>query len=278
MARRRPLEYAGATAHVTLAAASQLGRGWVVQPKRDGMYVRLYLNGQGRVSHAFSRSEREVPRSQLDGVLGQRLGRPHAVLVGELEAMTAASLAAIAARGQPLVHLFDCLHDGTRSLTREPYRVRRDALWRMQSEVECTEPRVDAARDASTGRYRPRRIQGWRVAPIVPQAPLSELERVWGDVVVEGDGEGLVLVALDAPVGARSSKLKCKPWEHLDADVVAVARTTVTCRWRGQPFTVARRWHEPAVGDVVEVRHVGWYEAGQVPRWPSLVRVRRDLI
>jgi hypothetical protein len=267
MSRTRHRAYAGATKAATLAAAATLGPRWVVQPKVDGIYVRLFLDGRGRVAGAATRAGLEVHRSQLDGILGQRIGWPLAELVGELVAC-----------GQPLVHLFDCVHDGRRSLTGDPYHARRDALWRMQSDVECASPRPEGPRDARTGRYAARRLTGWRVAPIVPQAPLSALERLWGEVVVEGDGEGLVAVNLDAPAGARASKLKIKPWEGLDCDVVGVARTTVTCLWRGSPFVVARRWHEPAVGDVVEVRHSGWYAGGQTPKWPSLVRVRRDML
>jgi ATP-dependent DNA ligase len=283
--RRTPYRYTGATKSIDLAAARALGRRWAVQEKVDGCYVRVVLDARGRVGHVFTRNEREVDRSQLACILGAELGRPHAELVGELEAHTEAGNAAADARGQRLVHLFDCLHDGERSLAKMPYSARRDVLWRMTAEVECYGERSpwvrdDAGRahDARSGRYTQARLTGWRVAPIVPQAPISQLERLWGEFVVEGEREGLVLVNLDAPAGARASKLKLKPVETLDVVAVAVSRTVVTCEWRGSLFNVGRGRHHVELGDLVEVRHCGWYGGGQVPRFPGLVRVRRDIL
>lgn len=278
--------YTGATARASLADARRLGPRWVLQEKHDGMYCRLYLDSRGRVARGFARSGLEVNPRWLDGIRGEVVGWPHAELVGELEASTESACAAVESRGQRLVHLFDCLHDGRRSLVREPYRARRDALWRMQSEAECYGKAapwlVDAegdAHDRRTGRYTAPRLTGWRVAPIVEQAPLTRLEALWDDVVREGDREGLVAVNLDAPAGARNAKLKIKPWESIDAAVVAAAPTTIVCTWNGHPFTVGRTRAADSVapGDVVEVRHAGWYAGGVMPRFPTLVRVRRDL-
>jgi ATP-dependent DNA ligase len=284
--RRRPTDYAGATAQLDLAAARKLGPRWVLQPKADGMYARICLNSQGRVAHVFSRQGWEVPASMLAGIKGALLGRPHAELVGELEAGDA-SLAAVADRGQRLVHLFDMLHDGVRSLTREPYHVRRDALWRQQSEVECYGPDAPWYRDArgrahdrKTGDYVTPSLTDWRVAPIVRQAPLADLDRLWGEVVLEGDGEGLVAVNLDAPVVGKRAAAKCKlkPWTSIDCVVHEVGPRHVTCLWNGHPFAALRsgRYVEP--GNTVEVRHVGWYAAGVTPKHAWISRVRRDLL
>jgi hypothetical protein len=273
---RNPTHYTGATKRVTLAEARQFGSRWVVQPKIDGQFVRLYLDGRGRVAKVFARSGAEVHRGLLDGILGAHLGRP-------LEAHTEAGNAAAARRGQRMVHLFDCLHDGVRSLVRAPYRDRRDALWRLQSEVvnygqEAPWLRDEEGRahDRSTGRYTYARLTDWRVAPIVPQAPLAALESEW-ERVKATDLEGLVLVNLDAPAGAPASKLKLKPLETIDATVLSVSRTTVTCAWNGCPFMVGRGRHIVDPGEIVEVRHAGWYGGAAVPRFPALVRVRRDL-
>jgi ATP-dependent DNA ligase len=264
--------YTGATARVSLAEARRLDpRRWAVQEKHDGAFVRLHLDAAGRVRLAFTRSEREVPRAQLGAILGARIGRPHAVLVGELEAYTEAGVRAAAARGQALVHLFDCLHDGERSIDRLPYRARRDALWRAWVGADEASP---GARDAR-GRYA--KARDTALAPIVAQCPLAHLEAAWGDVVVDGGREGLVLVDLDAPAGARRAKLKAKPFETLDCRAVAVARTTVTLEWRGSLFNVGRGRLHVEQGEVVEVRHAGWYAAGQTPRFPAIVRIRRDL-
>lgn len=264
--------YVGATKRITLVEARSLGPRWVVQEKHDGILVRLHLNSQGRVHLAFTRSERAVPVTHLGAIRGALLGRPHAVLIGELEAGTEAGVKAATDRGQPLVHLFDALHDGDRSLARLPYGARRDALWRMWAEAESVAP--PSHRDA-LGRFS--RARGVAVAPIVAQRPLSQLDASWGDVVVDGEREGLVLVNIDAPAGARASKLKLKPFDTLDARAVSVSRTTVTCEWRGSLFNLGRGRNWVELGDVVEVRHCGWYSAGQVPRFPALVRVRREL-
>ena len=282
MARGR---YVGATKRADLAEARQLGRRWVVQEKKDGIYVRICLDSRGRVGHVFSRSEREVHRNQLSGIRGALLGRPHAELVGELEASTESACAAVKKRGQPLVHLFDCLHDGTHSLADRPYSARRDALYRMQSEVVNYGPDAPWLRDADgrarerdSGRYTHEKLTDWRVAPIVPQSPLASLGDAWERVKAD-DLEGLVLVNLDAKAGARASKLKLKPLETIDALVLTAARTTIVCTWNGHPFTVGRTRAADGVaeGDVVEVRHAGWYDGSVTPRFPALVRVRRDL-
>ena len=282
MARGR---YVGATKRADLADVRRLGRRWVVQEKKDGIYVRVCLDSRGRVGHVFTRSDGEVHRNQLSGIRGALLGRPHAELVGELEASTEAGIKAAADRGQPLVHLFDCLHDGTRSLASAPYHARRDALYRMQSEVVNYGPDAPWLRDADgrarerdSGRYTYEKLTDWRVAPIVPQSPLASLSDAWERVKSE-DMEGLVLVNLDAKAGARNAKLKVKPYETIDALVVTAARTTIVCTWNGHPFTVGRTKAADGVaeGDVAEVRHAGWYSGSVTPRFPALVRVRRDL-
>ena len=267
--------YTGPTKSITLAEARQLGAGWAVQPKIDGCMARVVLNSRGVAAHAFTRQGHPIGPALLRGIIGAELGRPHAELVGELEAYTEASLAAVAARGYPLFHAFDLLHDGTRSLVREPYAARRDALWRMQSTVECRGPRPAPAR-APDGRYTEPRRLGWQVAPIVPQSPLAQLDARWAEVV-DGDLEGLVLVNLAAPAGARSAKAKLKPHDTLDCRAVAVGARHVTCLWAGQAFVAARGRHYVEPGNTVAVRHSGWV-GHQTPRWPVVAGVRRDLL
>jgi ATP-dependent DNA ligase len=262
----------GATARTSLREVKALNpRRYAIQEKKDGCYVRLHLDAAGRVRLAFTRSEREVPAAQLGAIRGALIGRPHSVLIGELEAYTEAGSKAAAARGQAFVHLFDCLHDGEHSLERLPYRVRRDALWRAWVEAEV---KSFTSRRDKRGRFA--RLRDTALAPIVAQRPLAQLEDAWGEVVVDGEREGLVVVNLSAPAGARSSKLKCKPFETLDCRAVAVARTTVTLEWRGALFNAGRGRHHVEVGEVCEVRHAGWYASG-CPRFPALVRVRREL-
>jgi ATP-dependent DNA ligase len=275
--RRSSAPYAGATKRITLKDAAGLGSRFAVQPKKDGIYVRVYLDGRGRVAKLFMRNGREVLPHLTTHLMGALVGNPHAELVGELEAMTDKGEAA-ARHGPRLVHLFDCTHDGSRSLVRAPYSERRAALWTMQSAVQNYRP-DDDHRPKPYRRYRDPVLPGWKLTPIVPQVPIDQACRAWEEWVVgpdEGD-EGLVIVALDAPVGRGASKMRIKQSETIDAVVVQVARTILVCRYRGSLFSVYRGKHHAEVGEAVEVRCDGYYETGVLPRFPAIVRVRREL-
>ena len=275
--------YVGARGRITLSSIARLGRDWALQPKCDGMYVRIVLNTAGRVAHVFSRSGAAVSKAIAGDILGAFVGWPHAELVGELEAHTEAGNRAAATRGFRLVHLFDCLHDGTRSLVSEPYQARRDALYRMQSEVVnlgCELPwyrdRQGDAHSRTDGRYVEARATDWRLAPIVDQMPVGRVEELWASVD-RGDLEGVVAVNLRAPAGKRMSKAKCKPADTLDAVVVQVTPRQVVCSYGGQVFTVGRGKHSVAVGDIVACNHSGWFETVAIPRFATLRSVRTDL-
>ena len=275
--------YVGARGRIALSAIARLGSGWVVQPKMDGMFVRVVLNSAGRIAHVFSRTGAAVPKQLTTDLLGAFVGWPHAELVGELEAHTEAGNRAAATRGYRLVHLFDCLHDGSRSLVSAPYRARRAALYRMQSEVVnlgCELPwyrdRNGRAHGRGDGRFVADKATDWRLAPVVPQMPVGRVEELWASVD-RGDLEGVVAVNLDAAAGRRGSKLKCKPLEHTDLRVVQVTARQVICEYAGGPVALGRGRHSPEIGDWVEVAHSGEYESARVPRFASIVRVRADL-
>lgn len=289
--RARAADYAGAAGRVTLAAARELGSRWVVQPKRDGVYARVCLSSAGRIAHVLSRTDRQLPRAVTAGLLGAFVGWPHAELVGELEAYTERGNGAAAARGHRLLHLFDCVHDGRRSLRGESYRARRDTLWRMQSEVVNRGLQLPWARDRRgvahdrEGRFCAALPTDWRLAPIVPQLPAAQAERAWADWVEAEGGEGLVLVHLEAPLGRRGAKKKCKPTESLDCRVLAVgARVLAVEVVRSQPQHGGRQFFVAAAargdrfvgGELVEIACEGWYRSAQ-PRFPRLVRGRPDL-
>lgn len=276
MPRTRPTHYVGATGGIPIGEVAALGARHVIQKKHDGIYVRVYLDGRGRVAKVFMRNGAEVPAHLTTHLRGALVGTPHAELVGEFDAMTEAAEVA-AKRGPRKVHLFDCLFDGKRSLVAEPYRVRRDALYRMLARTEVHAPNDDH-RPAPYRRYRDPVPPGWRLFPIIEQVPTARAAWAWEAWVKEPDGEGLVVVALDAKVGGRQAKRKCKPWETLDCEAVAVARTIVTCSWNGHLFNVGRGKHHVELGEVVEIKHAGWSSVGVLPRFPAIVRVRRDKI
>jgi len=216
---------------------------------------------------------------------GELIHLPNSLLVGELDLWTEAATRTVATRGWQCVHLFDAVRIGGRHVGHLPYRTRRDLLWRGQSQVECYGPslpwyrdRNGDAHDRTTGRYVKERDRGWRLAPIVPQRSARLADSAWQDWVHAVGGEGVVAVNLDAPLGARKSKLKCKPVDTLDAVVLSVASKTVCLEWRGHRFTCTRVKRAPcSAGDIVEVCHAGWYESSITPRFATILRVRADL-
>ena len=225
---RRITDYVGATSAIDLAGAARLGRRWAVQLKVDGVYARVSLDGQGRIASIVSRQGVPYRGADIADLLGVQVGEPGSVLVGELEAQTEASLRARAARGYPLIHLFDCLWFGGRRIAEQPYRYRYGALQHMAARREmqtrdrahCSDRR-GADHDAR-GRYTRHIPRAWRRTPIVEMRPVSEVERLYDDLVARDGAEGLVLVATDAPAGARASKRKLKPRYTVDGQVVSV--------------------------------------------------------
>lgn len=282
MIRPHQLDYAGAVGRLSLDDALRLDRRrFALQPKIDGQYVRISLDARGCIARLFSRTGAIVPAGDLEGAF---IGWPHSQLVGELEAHTESGNRAAARRGYRCIHLFDCLRSGGVYIAGEPYRTRRDHLLRMQSEVVNLGLDAPWLRDArgdfhspATGRYIRPVPHGWRRAPVVEQVRSDRAGELWDRIMGDG-GEGLVAVALDAPVGRRGAKRKIKPVEHLDCTVVSRGPSVATVEYGGQIFAVSIRGHAGAqVGSVVEVAHEGWYERQAVPRFPRVRRVRDDL-
>lgn len=276
-----PVDYTGATGRLDLARVAELGPRYVIQPKVDGTYCRVHLDARGRIERMYSRRQ-ELTGPQIAEFRGHRIGAPHSQLVGEIELWTESSNRLAATRGYRLIHLFDCIREGRRYIAREPYRVRRDAIYRMQAELTGGKPYVtDAHGDAherATGKYCKAIPADWRRAPIVEQLPARLADTAWSEWVQSCGGEGLVAVALDAPIGARGAKRKIKEVDTLDAVVLQVTASTVVCSWAGRVFTVsARKGVDAKPGCVVEVCHNGLYESATVPRFPRLMRVRDDL-
>lgn len=277
----------GARGRTTLEATARLGPRWAVQPKLDGVVVRVRLDAQGRCAGLLSRGGANLGAGPGRSLMGARLGWSNSVLIGELEAWTERSIRAVRTRGYTLLHLFDIERaEGGRFVGRDTYRARRDLLWRMQSEIVNLAGEVPWVRDAEgdahsrlTGRYVEGHPTDWRLAPIVPQVPTARIDEAWGRWGPDSDGEGLVVVDLDAPLGGRRSKLKIKATDELDCTVVSVGRTAVRLEWRGHLFAVSKRGDMSlTVGEIVSVAHEGWQEKSVRPRFARLVRRRPDLL
>lgn len=284
MGRNRPVDYAGAAGRCSLADAAALGARWVLQPKVDGCYARAHLDGRGRIERVLSRTGAELERSLVGHLLGALVGWPGSVLVGELEAHTEAGNRAAATRGWRALHLFDCVRAGARYLGREPYSARRDAMWRMQSEVVNLGLELPwaadehGARDRASGQWCEAVPTDWRLTPIVAQRPAAQASLAWADVERNG-AEGLVAVAVDASLGARGAKRKIKATSTLDCRVLSAGGGVARVEYGGAVFVVSARGQgdELEPGDIVEVAHDGWYEAGSTPRFARLLRRRADL-
>lgn len=291
MARQKPVDYAGAAGRTTLEKAAQLGPRFVLQPKHDGALARVHLDGRGRIDRVFQRSGREFGPELVGHLKGALVGRPDSVLVGELEAYSERSTRAAATRGWRLLHLFDCIRDGREYLARAPYEARRAALCSMRDEAEASgrglpwaEDELGRAHSLATGRYVEAVPTDWRLTPIVEQRPAQHAQAAWADWVAAVGGEGLVAVALDAPVGARGAKRKIKATDTLDCRVVRNGgEGVIAVEYGGTVFPVSARARGDAaiaVGDVVEVATDGWWETAvrPLPKNPRLVRRRVDLL
>jgi hypothetical protein len=285
VSRLRATDYAGAAGRLPLERAAELGRSWVLQPKVDGCYARAHLDRRGRIERVLSRAGAEFGRDLVGHLLGAFVGWPDSVLVGELEAHTEAGNRAAAARGWRALHLFDCIRAGGRYLGREPYRTRRDTLWRMQSEVVnlgCELPWYEddhGARDRASGRWCRAVPTDWRLTPIVAQRPAARARQAWREWGPDAGAEGLVAVNLEAELGARGAKRKVKRTDTLDAVVVATGQGALTVEWAGRIVTVAAGAAGDArirLGEVVELACEGFYDSS-LPRFARLVRRRTDL-
>lgn len=301
--RRADSLYAGARGRLERAAVAKLGPKYAIQPKRDGAYAVISTDGSGMIANITLRGG-PAPAKLVAEFAGVRWA-PHAVVVGEIEAYTEAALRAVEAQGYRRIHLFDALRFGGRDVSREPQRARRDLMMRAESELvqDVGPDRSSLVPDRSTftwamptdgaSQNRPRarplhppgamRSDGpptsWRRMPVVPQLPAARADEAWSEWVDRDGGEGLVVVALDAPLGRRGSKRKVKPAMTLDAVVVSVGKGAATVAWRGHSFVVsaASRAHELAPGEMVEVVCEGWYDGGVQPRCARIVRPRPDL-
>lgn len=284
MSRKSAPDYAGARGPASLAdARGRDPRRYQIQRKIDGVYARLELDERGCVARVLSRAGRPISE-RLHRFTSERIGAPDSVLCGELEAHTEAGRLAAARNpsGLPRVWLFDALEVGGTDLRAQPYRVRRDALLRAHYALHDHDTglayRVDKmgqAYDPTSGRWCHHREQGWRRAPVVDQLPPSQAGALWDDYVGSG-GEGLVLVALDAPLGGRGAKRKIKPHDALSSVVVHVDDRRAICRSFGREFAVKSQPYMRA-GLPVDVAHSGWYADG-TPRFARAARIRPDLL
>ena len=284
-----PSDYAGAHTTATIDDVIRLG---AAQLKVDGCYVKGATDSSGRIRFLFYRSGADVSASDAGDFIGLPIGLPSATFHGELEAQTEAGIRLRETRGVPHLHLFDLSrHEGI-DISRVPYQDRYRRLHQWQAAIEC-----------GLGEHETRRPNGWHsakdgrwvrpVAKNLPRLPIlpiargkAAIEELWHAAVERGDGEGIVGLRLDAPLGARGAKRKCKRRETIDAVVLSRQGGVAYLDWRGHRFAVSCRGRvgeaiarelEAGRAPVVEVAHMGWYEYRVIPRHARIVRLRSDL-
>jgi hypothetical protein len=272
------MTYAGARGRLELAAAPTSSR-FAVQPKHDGQYAVAHTDRAGAIFAVTARSGREISTD----LVGVDTGCPWSELVGEYSGHTEAGRRRAAHHGHDDLVVFDASRLDGRRLDAEPYRARRDLLYRARGRAmdvddrPWSDDRSGNAHDAS-GQFCRRIPVGWRRLPIVEQQPARELENLWADQVGQGDVEGIVVVDLEAPIGRRGAKRKIKPLRDIDATVVRVGRRRATLHWlaAGKLFTVGTASKRLSVGQIWAVTHDGFYDDG-TPRFARLQRHRYDL-
>jgi len=270
------VDYAGARGRLTLDRAYHLGDAWGFQPKIDGCYARVSTDREGRAVRILGRNGREIIGAR--DLLGTHTGLRNAVLCGEWDGGTEAGRRATARRGYSAIHVFDLAMLAGQVVHSWEF-ARRHACLTGRALTRWDLWTVDAegrAHERTTGRFvRPVPVDGRRW-PIVPLE--SNCGALWRDYVDREGGEGLVAVRLDAPLGARNAKRKIKATDTIDATVTEVGKRAAQLVWRGHTFVVSARGSMGLkVGDVVEVAHDGFYEAGATPRFARIARRRDDL-
>jgi hypothetical protein len=286
------MTYAGPSSSLTPDRLDALDSRWATMPKLDGVYCTATTDRAGRVANLLYRSGGLVSHGDADGLRGQYVGLPDATIVGELEAQTEASTRARATRGYALLHVFDVARLDGRSVASEPFSARYGLLHRWHAAVECYEPDVATAehwrRDATglphdvLGRFCKPQRGALRRLPIVPlHRGAGAALALWSQFVERSGGEGVVACRLDAPLGRRGAKVKCRATDTIDCLVVDVGPRAARLAYRGRPFVLSsacKAAQGMQRGDVVEVRINGWTEAASLPKHPRIVRIRRDKV
>jgi hypothetical protein len=275
------LDYTGPRSRLDPSKAPHLGSSWAFQTKHDGIYVRLGTDRHGKVCSVLGRNgQRPAGSAQF---IGLATGVPMASLAAEAELHTEAGIRIAASRGFPVCHVFDMTSINGRSIIRQPYRWRRDAMWRARASAELGDvdpwltDAVGDCHDPDTGRYVAPVPIGCKRFPIVEQ--VRSFAEAWR--AVEHDGaEGVVAVRLDAEVGGRRAKVKVKRHDLLDCTVLEVADGVARLGYGGLNFLISCRGRisrQLTPGIIVSTRCDGWYEKTATPRFARIESVRYDL-
>jgi len=292
--------YAGANGKLKSLGDLSEKKRYAIQPKIDGAYGELYIGATGRVEKIIGRSGKALECVQARSLINVFGGRPGSIYCGELETHTEAGLKAARDRGFAKFHIFDAKKIGNKRIGDLPQWRRRDLLFQhwtaaaiaAGADAPCSDDSNGRAHD-DLGRFAKRRPFAWRRLPIVPEYR-ADIAGVYGSLIRDGF-EGGVIIDRDATLGRRRSKLKLKPIDSLDCEVVETGTKKCVLIYHAEAwaremisagmnvigsevvhFVTSPLNYSLSIGDIVSVAHNGHYESG-VPRFPRIIGVRGDL-
>lgn len=250
-------------------------RGWVAEVKEDGVYCELWIGAGGRVQLARYRSGGRVGAESGRDVLGLCTPWPAGtVLVGELQVET------------PAAHRWQDRHGGVRGLVLFDILAWGDvdAQFRQLAAGQLGAGPLPA-RDMSTAPQHERRAVLERLCEDLDGRAARVLHLVahrrrglrgWFEAIVAEGGEGVVLKDPGTPVGTGLRKVKRR--DEVTCRVIAVLgdEGRVRLDWGGRIFGAALPAFGLAVGQLVDVAAMGFYES-DLPRHARVTRVRDDL-
>lgn len=267
-------------------------KGWRLQPKADGWYAELRVGrcpccGGSALTLARYRSGRvatlaEAKRSRehaLRDVLGLHVsGWPSGtVLVGESHVGTPAARRREDALGLRGVTLFDVLAVGFGDeLPTAVLAIAQATCGALPARDLRGEPQSERRRTLEELYLRLEGGPARRAIDVVPEWSTGLRNRY--AEIVEGGGEGGVLVDPSAPVG--KGKLKVKRRDTVGCRVVSVSAEQGTARLSlggMTAFSVQIPAFPIAPGQAVDVAAVGFYDDSWTPRHARIVAVRPDL-
>ena len=298
MPRRRRVDlFAGARGIVKSREAVQ---GWIVQRKYDGQYAEIELDCHGLVRELRSKTGRVIRTDESQSMLGVFAGYPNSILVGELMGHTEEGKKNTRTRGYSRVFIFDALVLRDELVDGQPFHARDTMIKKMYGELSAIvgtrkawwDDKESRARDFH-GKFTTRVPKSWKRVPTVENFyGLKGGKTLW-DTYVKGGGEGIVWCDPNAPVGKRGAKLKQKPLDTLDCQVESIGTNycqvsfydlkdleegAVVQECRKKAFVIFHGKRNLSIGDTVEVGFNGFTEKSGLPKFPRILKTRKDLL
>lgn len=297
--RRKRIDYFAGAAGIFNKDKHWNKKQWVIQEKKDGQYCEFDTDEDGCISVLRSKTGFPIENDEAKKMKGIFAGYPNATIVGELTSHTETGKSDTLLRGYPVIHCFDILRTFDDLIIEQPYSFRYETLQKMHAELqEFKGPdkvhSLDNKGNAHdfNGRFTQNIPKSWKRTPILSCFIMERFDEIWDRCVVQQGGEGIVLVDWDAPVGKRGSKLKHKPIDTIDAEVIKVTNNVARvayydlntmevgvpiCNTTKRQILVSNQGEcSLRVGETVEIAFQGYYKSGR-PMFARVIAKRTDL-